>query len=102
LSQGGLGQRGVLTSDANEPSRRTRAIYIVLALLLGMFGIHNFYAGRNGAGALQLGVSTLAIALSVAGGGQNWFTLVLLAGVGIAILIEIVTVELDGESRLLR
>lgn len=34
--------------------RKVRLIYILLALFLGMFGVHNFYAGYVGRGVLQL------------------------------------------------
>lgn len=33
---------------------KSRAAYIVLALLFGWFGVHNFYAGFGGRGATQL------------------------------------------------
>lgn len=34
--------------------RKSRGVYIVLGLLFGMLGIHNFYAGYHGYGAAQL------------------------------------------------
>ena len=39
--------------EAGPPSPRSRAAYIVLALLLGTFGVHNLYAGRWISGLLQ-------------------------------------------------
>ncbi len=33
---------------------KSRAVYIILWLLLGAFGVHNFYAGRVGLGVTEL------------------------------------------------
>ncbi len=64
---------------------KNRGIYIILGLFLGCFGIHNFYAGRYGAGAGQLIITVLF----------GWFV------VGFVItavwaLIELFTVTTDG------
>ncbi len=34
--------------------RVNKVIYVLLALFLGEFGLHKFYAGKNGAGFLYL------------------------------------------------
>lgn len=34
--------------------QQSRLVYIILALLLGLLGVHNFYAGFGGRGAVQL------------------------------------------------
>lgn len=36
------------------PAPKSRLTYILLALFLGGFGIHNFYAGYNRTGLIQL------------------------------------------------
>lgn len=64
---------------------KSRGVYIILALFLGLLGIHNFYAGRFLRGALQF-IVTAAL---------GWFV------VGIAItfiwaLIDMFTVTTDG------
>lgn len=38
----------------NTMDAKSRAVYIILAVFLGGFGIHNFYIGRNRAGMFQL------------------------------------------------
>lgn len=38
---------------------KSRGIYIILGLLLGLAGIHNFYAGYYGRGAAQLIITVL-------------------------------------------
>ena len=64
---------------------KSRVAYILLGLFLGGLGIHNFYAGRTGAGVAQL-----LITLCTCGYG----------GVitGIWALIEICTVNTDGRG----
>jgi len=44
-------------SVASAPKSRT--VYIVLAILLGSYGIHNFYAGDKKAGLIKLLVTIL-------------------------------------------
>ncbi len=58
-------QRDVSETAAKCPQcgRRiasARWVYIVLALFLGVFGIHNFVAGFNRNGAIQLGMCVLS------------------------------------------
>jgi hypothetical protein len=40
-------------SDPSEPSDKSRGVATALAALLGPFGAHRFYVGRNGSGALM-------------------------------------------------
>lgn len=44
---------------------KSRIIYIVLALLLGVCGIHNFYAGYAGRGIIQLLLSCTGFGLVI-------------------------------------
>jgi TM2 domain-containing membrane protein YozV len=41
----------------NLPIVKSRVLFIVLALLLGQFGVHNFYAGYNVRGIWQLAIT---------------------------------------------
>ena len=43
--------------------RKSRGVFIILGLLFGFLGIHNFYAGFYGRGAMQLVLFLVAIAL---------------------------------------
>jgi TM2 domain-containing membrane protein YozV len=45
---------------------KSRAVYIVLAILLGSIGVHNFYAGYYGRGIVQLilGLTTVGMIIS--------------------------------------
>lgn len=38
---------------------KKRIVFVVLGLVLGVFGVHNFYAGYNGRGASQLAFTIL-------------------------------------------
>jgi TM2 domain-containing membrane protein YozV len=76
----------------------SRLVYILLAIFLGLFGIHNFYAGRYGSGIAQLlinmvlmpilGLITLGIALAV-----------IVPVMMLWVLIEICVVTTDGKGR---
>jgi len=74
--------------------RKSRLIYIILALFLGEFGIHNFYAERTGIAVTQLLLCILSVVLVCVHIG--WLGLI---GLFIWSLIEIVTVEHDGRGR---
>jgi TM2 domain-containing membrane protein YozV len=65
----------------------SRAVFIVLALFLGLLGIHNFVAGHTGRGVAQLLITLLA----------GWLFLPLL-GVFFWVLIEICAVSTDGNG----
>lgn len=64
-----------------------RATYVVLAFFLGMFGVHNFVAGRSGVGAAQLLITLLT----------GWLIFPL-AIVGIWVLVEMFAVSTDGNG----
>jgi TM2 domain-containing membrane protein YozV/predicted RNA-binding Zn-ribbon protein involved in translation (DUF1610 family) len=64
---------------------KNRGVYIVLALMLGLLGVHNFYAGRNAAAIAQLLITFFTF----------WLVLPILA-IGLWVLIEVVTVNTDG------
>ena len=68
---------------------KSRGVYIILGLFFGCLGIHNFYAGYYGKGALQL-IITLALGWLIIG----------LVITGLWALIEIctVTVTADGDK----
>jgi TM2 domain-containing membrane protein YozV len=36
---------------------KSRTAYILLGIFLGIFGVHNFYAGYTGRGAIQLSIT---------------------------------------------
>lgn len=67
---------------------KSRGIYILLALfLLGLFGAHNFYAGRYGVGTCQLLITLLT----------GWLFLPLVA-VAVWVILECLIVTKDGSG----
>ena len=68
--------------------KKTRLIYILLALFLGGLGIHNFYAGYNKKAIIQLLCCTIGWALIIPGIiGLIW------------ILVDICTVTKDASGK---
>jgi TM2 domain-containing membrane protein YozV len=68
--------------------RRSRGVYVILGLLLGLLGIHNFYASRFLSGAVQLLV-TLTL---------GWLLIAPLFVVGLWVLVELFVVNTDGRG----
>ena len=83
------------SSEHNCPvsPARSRSIYIVMALLLGGFGVHNFYAGRTLRGLLQACVSIAGYFLA-----PSYSLPVLL----IWILFDIVTVTEAADGKVMQ
>ena len=65
--------------------RKSRLVYILLALFLGTLGIHNFYAGRSGVAIFQCMITLLI----------GWLVVPLLI-VLVWIIFEILAVNKDG------
>jgi LSD1 subclass zinc finger protein len=65
----------------------SRAVFVVLALFLGMFGVHNFVAGYTGRGVAKLLITLFA----------GWLIVPLL-GVALWVLIEICSVSCDSDG----
>ena len=70
---------------------KTRGAYIILGVLLGVFGIHNFYAGYYGRGIAQL-------VISVALGWVYGLGVIL---TGIWVMYELFTVTTDAQGNFL-
>jgi hypothetical protein len=74
--------------SGRKKSIKQRGIFIILGLLIGGIGAHNFYAGFYGRGVVQLILTILAFAI---------YPLAAVA-VGAWILIELITVSDDSEG----
>lgn len=67
---------------------KSRGIYIILGIFLGLLGVHNLYAGRFGSGVAQLLIAVLT----------GWLILPLFA-VGLWVLIDLILVDRDGNGK---
>jgi TM2 domain-containing membrane protein YozV len=52
---------GSLIAGSGMQGQVSRLVYILLAIFLGGFGIHNFYAGRVGIGVTQLLITLICV-----------------------------------------
>ncbi len=69
---------------------KSRGIYIILGIFFGLLGIHNFYAGRYGVGAIQLLIT----------GILGWFVVGLFI-TAFWVIYELFTVKADGSGDLM-
>jgi TM2 domain-containing membrane protein YozV len=75
---------------------KSRGVYIILGILFGGMGFHNFYSGHNLRGAIKFGVFILAFGLDASTRFYTGFSLVALVIFAIWSLIEIITVKNDA------
>ena len=66
-----------LKSNVSLPSDKDRTVYTVLAILLGAYGVHNFYAGNKDKAIAQLLLGTLGICLCCLGPTISWVTAIM-------------------------
>ena len=74
---------------------KSRGVYIILGLLFGGVGFHNFYSGHNLRGAIKIGVFLIAFALDASTRFYSGFSFVALVIFALWSLIEIITVKTD-------
>ena len=65
--------------------QKSKTVYILLAIFLGAFGIHNFYAGHNNKGVCQLLITVLSCGYL---GIISW----------IWAIVDIIITSLDGNN----
>ena len=90
-----------IVRDSNDSfqvvSKKSRKIYIVLAIFLGRLGIHNFYAGYTKKGIIQLAIgmlSTVLLATPLGGLGK--------IAVIIWNIVEMCNVYVDSDGSLMK
>jgi TM2 domain-containing membrane protein YozV len=69
---------------------KSRGYFIILGVLLGLFGIHNFYAGYYGKGVLQLLITITW--------GMIYIGIII---TGTWVLIDLLTVRHDADGNLM-
>src|SRR5262245_40279507 len=77
---------------------KSRGTYIILAILFGAFGFHNFYAGHLVSGAIKLFLFLIAFMADLSTGFYSAFSLILLVIFELWALIEAFTVKADARG----
>lgn len=77
---------------------KSRGVYIILGLLFGGLGFHDFYAGYNGKGAAKLAIFCIPFLLDVATGFATGFSLIAAVINSIWALASICTVTEDAKG----
>ena len=75
---------------------KSRGIYIVLGLLLGAIGIHDFYAGYSGRGAIKFGLVAFCFFMDASTAGGFVITRLVAAIMAIWTLFQLVANRTDG------
>lgn len=79
-------------------ARKSRGVYIILGLFLGTLGIHNFYAGYHGKGAMMLIITLLSLVLALLSVEPAWLLIgSIITGLGALLEICFVTEDANGD-----
>jgi hypothetical protein len=70
------------------PNPKSRVAFILLGVFLGLFGIHNFYAGYIGKALAQLLLNLFL-----------FWTVIVPLGISIWVLVEVITISHDAQGR---
>jgi TM2 domain-containing membrane protein YozV len=77
---------------------KVRSTHIILGLLFGGFGFHNFYSGHNLRGGIKIGIFSIAFFLDATTGFHSAFFLVVAVINAIWALIELIAVTEDASG----
>jgi TM2 domain-containing membrane protein YozV len=77
---------------------KSRGVYIILGILFGAFGFHNFYSGHNLSGGIKIGIILLAFVLDAATSFYTGWSLVALVICELWALLEIMVVSTDASG----
>ncbi|KGC45678.1 NINE protein [Burkholderia pseudomallei] len=91
------------TNSANAPQvvsmAKSRGTYIILGLIFGSMGFHDFYAGYNGQGTVKLILFILAFLLDATTGFYSKFFLIVGTITWIWALISLCVVKADASGK---
>jgi TM2 domain-containing membrane protein YozV len=79
-------------------TQKSRGMYVILGLLFGGLGLHDFYAGHFARGAVMLILGIVGGIFTILSAESRILGCVLLGGLAVAIFIEICTEEKDGDG----
>ncbi len=86
---------------SQEHTTSSRGVYILLALLFGAFGFHNFYLGFYGRGVLKIAVLLVTFVMDASTNFYSGFSLIALVLFCIIAIIEAFAVRRDSNGRLM-
>ena len=84
----GSGISGAPASQTIVRTAKSRGIFIILGVLLGLLGIHNFYAGYYSKGTVQLAITVVL----------GWVAYIGIIIIGIWVIVELFTVKEDADG----
>ena len=96
-----------ISSLSNEPPTQTatlsisksRGVHIILGLMFGGMGFHNFYSGHNLRGAIKLCILFFSFVLDASTGFRTGFSLVALVFIAFWSIIEVIVVKNDASGK---
>lgn len=88
----------ITTNNQRTINSKSRGVYIIIGLLFGGLGLHNFYSGHNGRGLIKILLTSVAFMLDFATRFHSAFSAIALIITGIWALIEIITVNTDSNG----
>lgn len=88
-----LEQRAPAEKTETAHGTKSRGLFIVLALFLGWLGIHNFYAGRYGAGGALFAISVVGLLMISTGIGSS-----ILVGAWVCGIVDAIRRKTDGRG----
>ena len=80
---------------------KSRGTFIILGLLFGLIGLHNFYAGYNGRGATKIVLATITFLMDASTRFETGFFFVAAVPIAIWVLIELFTNTEDARGHAL-
>ena len=78
---------------------KSRGVHIILGLIFGVMGFHNFYSGHNLRGAIKLCILFVTFVLDASTGFRTGFSLVALVVIAFWSIIEVIVVKNDASGK---
>lgn len=89
------GSQAYSGQTVTRPAKCSRLVFIILAICLGSFGVHNFVAGHTTRGLIQLCISGFFTVAGCCTFGIGW---IVICAIHIWALVEIVTTTTDSDG----
>lgn len=81
------------------PPRKSRAGHVILGLLFGSLGFHNFYAGHNGRGAIKWLLLLVTLAMDFTTAFRTAYFAATLVILAVWSLMEVIIVNKDAAGQ---